>query len=326
MTLITREYGIMTTLMESPTVSAITVLFNSEKQVPGLVESILSQTLQPREIFVVDNASSDQGAALFQKLCPQARIILNERNMGFGRANNHAIAKAQSSHILLLNPDVRLTPSFVSQLVKALTERPNAGSVCGKLLRGDGSIDSAGQFIQKNRQAFNRGQSEPDSPEYAQACEVFGPPGSAALYRKDSLVSVAVHDRVFDPAFFLYYEDTDLSWRLRLAGWECWYEPSALGWHEAHEALPAPLQVHARANRYLMIAKNDGLADLLTDLFPLLRFEAVCLKNALVREHWAFSAYLKALAGLPDALNKRWISRKSRKAGVAKWFIPVQRY
>jgi hypothetical protein len=137
---------------------------------------------------------------------------------------------------------------------------------------------------------------------------------------------VAIHDRIFDPAFFLYYEDTDLSWRLRLAGWDCWYEPSAVGWHEAHEALPPRLQVHARANRYRMIAKNERVTDLLKDLWPFMRFEGVCLKNAILREHWAFSSYLKALVGLPGALQNRWLGRKSRKARVTGWFEPVKRY
>src|SRR5439155_9009511 len=138
--------------------------------------------------------------------------------------------------------------------------------VASRMLFWEGAtINNAGVDLVAGGYGTDRGLGEPDAPPYDQPAEVFGFSGGASVLR-----AAAVHDVGGMPAeFFLYYEDTDLSWRLRLAGWRIWYEPQSLVWHRhgASSDLSSDLfAFHTERNRLLMLFRCAPLRFALTQV------------------------------------------------------------
>src|SRR5262249_44754236 len=115
---------------------------------------------------------------------------------------------------------------------------PRAGGAIGKLLRYDLErnhptkiIDSAGLVLGRQRRIMPRGEGEEDIGQLDEETQVFALDGASLIARRRSLESVAIGGEYLDSTFYIHKEDHDLSWRLRLAGWECWYVPSAVAFH-----------------------------------------------------------------------------------------------
>jgi GT2 family glycosyltransferase len=118
-----------------------------------------------------------------------------------------------------------------------------------------GTIQNAGCLLLTDGSGADRGSGEPDDGRYSEREEVFGACGASALYRREMLDDVGL----LDESFFMYYEDTDLNWRMRLRGWKVLYEPQAAVDHE-HAASSGEwspfFTFHVDRNRMLMILKN----------------------------------------------------------------------
>lgn len=183
--------------------------------------------------------------------------IQNQENLGFGKPHNQAMRIGRGEFVLLLNSDAILTEDFVESILPSFAD-PEVGSVQGKLLRYDFSkdelyqdeagsglykIDTVGLQILKNRRIVCIGQGELDRGQFNVSREIFGVDGAVPVYRKSALEDiklpvlplrgeVRVNDyEYFDEDFFLYKEDVDLAWRLRLRNWKAIYIPAALAYH-----------------------------------------------------------------------------------------------
>lgn len=177
---------------------------------------------------MIDNSS--------RRLVPQnslARVIYNDRNVGFGAAINQAVRASDAPFIATLNDDAVAHPNWLAALVEAMESRLDIGMCASQVrLAGDGRLDSAGMLICLDGSSKQRGHLQPPSA-FARMQEVLMPSGSAALYRRAMLDEVGL----FDESFFLYCEDTDLGLRARWAGWECLYVPAAVVDHRySHSA------------------------------------------------------------------------------------------
>ena len=141
--------------------------------------------------------------------------------MGFAAGQNQAIRAAKGDWLLCLNPDVVLADDFVARLVEAGAAHPDAGSICGKLLRWNPDsephqtriIDSTGIYFTRNMRHLDRGAEEMDNGQYDRAQYVFGATGAAAMFRRSFVEAVSVDGEFFDEDFFAYREDADLAWR-----------------------------------------------------------------------------------------------------------------
>lgn len=299
---------------------------------PALVETLQAQSWPHWELVAVDNASTDESADFLQAQIPSARILRNEKNVGFARGCNQAIATCTGDYVLVLNDDVALAPDYLAEVVCALEADPGAGWAAGKLLRPAGPgepprIDSAGEVIKRNRRIVNQGEEELDLGQYDEPCEVFGVSAAASVYRRKMLAEVAPDGEVFDPDFFAYIEDSDLNWRSRNAGWRCLFVPSAVGTHDRGHATTKALFIrqHAYANRYLTILKNDTPANFLRDLPEIALYEAYRLLKCLFAERELLAGYLLALRLFPRALARRrqiQSARRSNSSDLRRWFAP----
>lgn len=219
------------------TISLIT--YNSEKFLEQSLPTITNQT-EPINIIVTDNNSSDKTVSLVKEILPQATLITNRQNLGFCVPHNKIISWCSTPYILILNPDVMLEPDYCQKLVDYLDQNPNCASTSGLLYRwhlnqelSREEIDSAGLQLQKNGQVYDINYTNNNKQDIQ---EVFGVSGAAACYRVESLKNTALYHNnktmFFDENYYIYKEDIDLAFRLRLAGYDSVCNHQAVGYHQ----------------------------------------------------------------------------------------------
>lgn len=193
-------------------------------------------------VEVVDNASGDGTAEMVAREFPQARLTVNDANLGFGTANNVAIDRSESPYVLVLNPDTELTAGALDRLLELMDSRPEIG-ICGpRLERPDGSFDHAAKRgfptpigalahftgIGRSKRA-GEALNQYRAPELAEddSGTVDAVNGAFMLIRRSALAQVGA----FDERYWMYMEDLDLCYRFARAGWTTWYEADALVKH-----------------------------------------------------------------------------------------------
>lgn len=215
--------------------SIIIVNYNVKEYLKNLLHSIkkASQNLST-EIFVVDNASDDGSVEMIREKFPEVKLIANEKNLGFGKANNLALKEAKGKYILLINPDTLVAEDTFSKLIEFFESHPDAGMVGCKILNPDGTLQLAcRRSFPGPWTSFTKvtGLSTlfPKSKLFArynltyldenQTYEVDAISGSFMMMRKE------VYDKVggFDEQFFMYGEDLDLCYRIQKAGYKIYY-------------------------------------------------------------------------------------------------------
>src|SRR5208337_1469240 len=139
-------------------VSVAIVTWDSAQYLEECFASLERQDYREIEVIIFDNASSDGTRALLREIESRWLVIYNASNVGFAAGQNQAIRASAGEWVLCLNPDVVLSPDFVSQLVADGQAHPDAGAICGKLLRWNPAaeqhktnvIDSTGIYFTRN--------------------------------------------------------------------------------------------------------------------------------------------------------------------------------
>lgn len=301
-------------------VSVSIVTWNSAEHLPTCLQSLLRQTYPAIELIVVDNASVDNSEAIVEQLAPAARIVRNSDNTGFCRAHNVAIALAQGEFFMPLNPDTELAPDFIERLVAAARYDRTIGTVTGKVYltesdptTGRPIIDETGLYLNRARRQFLRGFGEVDYGQYDTPMYVFGASGALPLYRRAMLEDIKLENEYFDTTFFAHKEDVDVSWRSQLLGWKTYYEPTAIAYHHRsfrpsqRKKMAPEIKVHAVKNRYLLIIKNDHLANLFLHAPWILAYEFLILAYMVFFERSSLRGLDRAIHLTPQALRKRRI-------------------
>ena len=186
-------------------------------------------------------------------------MIRNEENTGFVGACNQGLAAAGGQLVLLLNDDTEVEAGALRELAEAMERHPRWGACQAMLLllSDPAKVDSAGSFLTSTGFLVHRGIRGP-AAEYKEEEEIFAAKGAALVLRRSALEDSGV----LDPAFFVYFEETDLCWRLWLSGWEVGLVPDARVLHDVgatSSALsPAFVQFHSYKNRIRTLLKNLG--------------------------------------------------------------------
>jgi GT2 family glycosyltransferase len=182
------------------------------------------QTLAAARTIVVDNASTDDS---LDAAGDGIEVIRLEGNEGFAKANNVAVHAADDCDwVALLNPDAFPEPTWLEELVRAVREHPEYAFFGSRLVDASTPtlLDGTGDQYHVSGWAWQRDHGRPRAEvDETRAREIFGPSAAAALYRRDAFLDVSG----FDERYFCYYEDVDLAFRLRLAGYRCLYVPSS---------------------------------------------------------------------------------------------------
>ncbi|WP_051291219.1 glycosyltransferase family 2 protein [Pedobacter glucosidilyticus] len=215
--------------------SIIIVNYNVRDLLQQAIDSLLDacKTIE-YEFFVVDNASDDKSVEMLQSNYPEIKIIHNNINVGFSKANNQAIKQAKGEYILVINPDTITSKDTLTQTLAFMDKHPEAGGLGLRMINGQG------EFLQESKRQIPglltvlfhfSGLTKlfPSSTfinsYYAhqvgqfEIAEVAILAGAFMLLRKKALEEVGL----FDENFFMYGEDIDLSYRLKLGGYKNYY-------------------------------------------------------------------------------------------------------
>ena len=203
------------------------------------VRSYLEQCLQSvqralegieGEVFVVDNHSDDDSVETVRRHYPWVRLIENQENLGFAKANNQAIRQAQGDYVLLLNPDTVVAEDTLHGVLAFMDEHPKAGGAGVMMCYEDGSRAPESRralptpwVAALKMMGFTKRYYLSDLP-WDQPCRIEVVSGAFCLLRHEAIKTVGL----LDEDFFMYGEDIDLSYRLLKGGWENWYLPYSI--------------------------------------------------------------------------------------------------
>lgn len=211
----------------------IIVTWNTWEMTRICLESI--QKADPDHIWdtvVVDNASQDGTPEVIRSLFPWVTLVVNEENLGFGRANNLVLKQVTSEYVLLLNSDTTLSEEAVYALLDFMDAHPKAGVVGGQLIYPDGRLQNSivpfptlvTEFTNKSLLQILFPRKYPGKRhELTTSIEVDSVIGAAMMLRVEAVRSVGF----FDEEYFFFLEETDLCFRLRKRGWKIYFVPEA---------------------------------------------------------------------------------------------------
>lgn len=277
------------------------------------------QSLAPARIILIDNASTDGSVDGVEERHPGVEVIRLGDNLGFAAGNNLGVTAAEDCQwVALLNPDAFAEPDWLERLMQSAAANPRYSFFGSRMLSASrgARIDGTGDVYHVSGLAWRRDHGRPTTIA-PPAGEIFSPCAASALYRRDAFLEVGG----FDERFFCYFEDSDLSFRLRLAGHRCLYVPDAVVHHVG--SVTAGRQsdftlYHSHRNLVWTYAKNMPAPlvwlylpqHLLVNVVSLLSFSLRGHGRALLTSKW------DAIRELPAILAERKRIQRGRKVGT----------
>lgn len=294
-----------------PRASVIIVNYNRREYLEECLRSLLDEDCLGYEVILVDNASTDESAEYVEQVFPEVSVIRNEANRGFGQGNNVGARRARGTYLAFLNPDTVVEPGWLEALITALEADPQSGLATSKilLLADPKRINTCGNEVHYTGLTLCRGMGM-SHKAFTDLTEVSAVSGAAFGMRKEIFEALGG----FDETFFLYMEDTDLSWRARLAGYRCVYVPQSVVHHDYSLRFGVRKTFYQERNRYLMLLKSLRWRTLLVLLPALLLAEVVTWGFVLLRERGHLANKLRAYAWIVKHWGQIMESRRRTQA------------
>ncbi|MCD6350583.1 MAG: glycosyltransferase family 2 protein [Armatimonadetes bacterium] len=243
-----------------PEISVCILNWNTREQLRRCLQSLREHAAGlDVEVIVVDNASADASAQMVREEFPEVQLIANDQNVYYAAGNNQALERAQGEFVLLLNPDIVVTPGAIEELKACLLRHPRAGAVAPRLVYPDGRLQASCRTFPTPDvvfyEALGLSRLFPRSRRfgkyrmtwwaYDDERQVDQPMASALMLRRQALEEVGL----FDEQFPMFFNDVDLCKRLKDAGWEIWFTPAATMIHE-HGAATGQVAVRMALESY----------------------------------------------------------------------------
>jgi GT2 family glycosyltransferase len=248
-------------------ISVVVVSYNVAPLLARCLEAIRAHPVPGMEVLVVDNASSDGSAALVRDGFPEATLLANPRNLGFGAACNQALRRSSGRYVLFVNPDAEVQGESLSGLVRFLDAHPRAAAAGGRLRHADGSFQHSAFCFPTLAQVFLdtfplnwRLQESRLNGRYPRAWDTTAfridfPLGAFFAVRREAADEVGL----FDEGYFMYVEEVDWCYRFKRAGWEVWHCPDALAVHHGGRSTaqhPAAMLAELQRSRWRFYRKH----------------------------------------------------------------------
>ena len=230
-----------------PMVSALVVSHNDKELLLQCLRAFYATSEVPVEAVIVDTGSTDGSAAAVADEFPNATVLVEQKKLGYGRAANIGLERCLGRFMLLLNPDVAVDTQTAGRLADFLLTRPEAGAVGPRLLMPNGSRDpdarrsfpvpstllyrtlGLSRLFPKSRRFGRHNMGHVDETDVH---EMDAGSADCLLLRMAAIKRVGF----FDPRYFMYGEDIDLCYRLKLGGWKVFYLPTASATHQSRSA------------------------------------------------------------------------------------------
>lgn len=312
--------------------SVILVSYNTAGMLPECVAA-LRKSLErlTHEILIVDNASRDGSAALIRRDFPDCRLIENDVNVGFGRANNQALAWARGRYVLLLNTDAFVLPDTIDKTVAYMDAHQQCGILGVKLVGRDGVLQPSARYfptpmnIFLNRTGLGRvftnvRMVDDMNWDHKSVRRCDWVPGCYYLVRREVIDKLGL----FDPRYFLYYEEVDHCLAARKAGWETVYFPDTTVVHIGGESAKSDSEVTAGGRQIeaiqieselLYFRKNHGILAVVADIVLTSLADAIVIVKRLIRGRMPLgldTAWRRALLLWSLFRRTGWATRPTR--------------
>jgi GT2 family glycosyltransferase len=315
--------------MNYPKVAIIILNYNGKQYLPDCLCSAtkLDYPQDDYKIFFDDNASTDDSVEYVKNNFPQVQVNVNQENTGFAQGNNIAMERALNKgfdYIFLLNQDTIVEPDFLTKIVKLAESDDNIGSVQPKIMLypDKDQVNSMGNAIHYLGFGFSsggyqefKGDLKPKEVTYAS--------GAAVLYKAAVLEKVGL----FDPEFFMYHEDLDLGWRIRMAGYKNMLVPDAVIYHKFEFSKSVKKYYYMERNRFITILENYKWLTILLITPACLAMELglflFAIKSGFAKEKLRVYAYFLKLSSWLKIFKHRKDKNKIRKVkdkDIVKFF------
>ena len=306
------------------TVSIVIVNVNGREDLAACLPSLfaLDYPQDKLEIIVVDNASTDDTVTWLTTTCPTVRCVVNSGNVGFGRGINRGAEVARGEYLAFLNPDMRVDPHWLAELVATHQSQPDVACAGSVVLNWSGDeIDFAGRSTDALNVAWS-GERVQAKDFFASAGDIplLFVSGGAMLIRREVFQGMGG----FDPDYFMYHEDVDLGWRLWQAGHRVLRSTQSRVYHKGSSSskkLPRETVLRwEHIHRFFTVLKNMEDAELWRILPGLIWF---WVENAQVNtlNQGTFGQALQHVVHEMDSIWKKRISlQQARRQSDAKIF------
>ncbi len=253
-------------------VSIIIVSYNTREYLVKCIESLTANPIHFKyEIIVVDNNSRDDSVAFLKNNYPAIDLRIHKENRGFADANNTAFNTTSSKYVILLNPDTVVTKDALNVLYEFMEHHTKTGIVAPMLLNEDlslqHSVRSFPNLINEIKTCFGLpkyfgshsflGHHRFHSRTLSKPVVIDQPQGACLMVRRK-----AISDGfLFDPRFFMYYEEVDLCYRIKRNGWQIYYIPEAKIIHAAGKSYSKNITGmirHQYRSKFIYYRKNYG--------------------------------------------------------------------
>lgn len=316
---------------EYPLVSVVIVNYNGKGFLRECCASVLGSDYPLFEVVLVDNASTDKSIDEVRDLYGgdrRLKIIASAENLLYTGGYNRGIRSCSGDLIVCLNSDTEVDSAWLRHIVGVM-EDPAIGAAVPKILvygSDPQRIDYAGAGIDRYGFAVGYGAGELDSEDYAQIRDVFYAGGTAMVLKRAVIDQVGV----FDEKFGMHWEETDLSWRIRLAGYRIVVIPAAKVYHKGSLTMKRysskpDVSWYIKKNRLAGLIKNYSPANVFTKV-PVLILIYACIffrELIIVRDTRSALSTLRAIgwniAQLPYLMRmRRHVQRDIRSVGDAQ--------
>ncbi len=304
-----------------PLFSVIVLNYNGRDIIEPCLSSVLKSDYPSFEVILVDNASSDASVELVERLFgsnQRLKIVRNSDNLFYAGGNNAGINNAKGEYIFILNNDTEIESNCLSELSLALKDEKIGAAQPKILVYGETSIiDNTGGIIDSFGYTKGRGSREIDAGQFDNYGDIFYAGGTAMVLKRAILDKAGM----FDPKFVAHWEDVDLSWRIRLAGYGIIFVPKAIIKHKVSKTIAKfgnkhKISFHIRKNRITGLIKNYnlfhlfGFLPLVVFLYLFLFLKELFLDRNIALACTSISALLWNIKELPYLLHKRQIVQK----------------
>ncbi len=303
---------------DKPLISIILVTYNGSSVLEPCLQSLKQLEWKHLEVIVVDNASTDDTVMKVADSLPSASVIRLEQNKGYGAGGNAGAKLARGELLFFMNQDVALAPKFLDGIVSTMGTDERIGLCGGRVLTWDGkTLVSIGQVFEKwTGYGLNLGFGSRQLDFGRKVTEVFSPNGSAFAVKRNVFNQVGG----FNEQLFMYFDETDLSWRARMAGARvtCSHDSTLRHMIDPARAHRAWSRYYIDRNTLLSAVQNYEFSSLILYLPTsfITRVAEIIVFSALGRKEQARSA-VRALtdfiARLPLAWRERAKFSKIRK-------------
>lgn len=308
-------------------VSVVIVSYNGEKFLRANLETLSRQTLTPREIIIVDNASTDGSLSIVAKEFPHVTITRNKRNYHYAHAVNIGVGLASGELVIILNQDIEVEPGFIQSLVQRYDDEKDKENIAGVVPQMRFSklrqcINGIGNFVTEKDWGSDNYFCVVDVGQFDHLTYVSSACFGAIMVTRQGWNKVGPLDRKYKS----FYEDSDWSIRAHMAGMKLCAAPRAIVYHAFGGSYPSGLKLTFIAKNRLRFVFKNLKGKLLKTFFK--KYLKHDIKSALafirrrqyINIYYYMKAYIRLLLELPGIWFYRRRLHKTPENNICSFF------